>query len=438
MLALPPVQRKSRILWGKYRWPRSVMGNCVFVWGPQMGKYAWLPKSGQQLLGTYSSDSNGKRVYNHRTGLVEHFLQNNMPITGAQEPARTNLLKNSQDFSAASWTRSCSVDADYAVAPDGTTTADRLYPGNGERNYAFGVLDASGTYCASAYFKITNVATQNRPLFSIYDGVNFTNDYFNFSTLTWTHSGGSLTRVANGYEALPNGWYRIWQVYTVNATPGSGSFSFVVDSSMSENIIWGAQLEAGAYPTSYIPTTSAAVARSADAFRFTNAALINPLRDKCSVLYVGALPGANSVSGSYFGYGSLNNSANTYKDSLELRADDTAGGTLHAVEYDASGGSSFQAVGAKVLAAGEVFAHLVTREVAGPSLAAYCNGSLVGSIASGTPATTFDRIEIGGHWSGGVRSGANLYLVALFDRTLTAAEAKEITNNPRRYAYTPY
>jgi hypothetical protein len=75
-----------------------------------------------------------------------------------------------------------------------------------------------------------------------------------------------------------NGWYRVIATATATATatgavnirPGNGALSYI-GTGTGTILVWGAQLEAGAFPTSYIPTTTATVTRSADVASITGA-----------------------------------------------------------------------------------------------------------------------------------------------------------------------
>jgi hypothetical protein len=97
---------------------------------------------------------------------------------------------------------------------------------------------------------------------------------------------GGFSVVSSSIETFPNGWYRISVV--VNGVPAS-CFATLYPSNAAwdgisdirqtlvasgTNLIYicGAQVESGAFPTSYIPTTTASAARSADLCTITSSA----------------------------------------------------------------------------------------------------------------------------------------------------------------------
>ncbi|MBE0454305.1 MAG: hypothetical protein IBX58_11550 [Roseovarius sp.] len=187
------------------------------------------------------------------------------------EPQRTNSLLNSSNFPA--WTvQAASVNADAAVAPDGTLAADRLVentataehrvlqnvPVTTGQRFSFSVYARSATRGIS--IMSWNSAWSARVFVDLQTG-----------EITGTTNGaGALA--AYGVEHAGNGWHRIW-VSAVAQSDGNatnvirltdnGEFIYAGDG-VSHAEIWGAQFEIGPTPSSYIPTTDAQVTRAAD------------------------------------------------------------------------------------------------------------------------------------------------------------------------------
>ena len=196
------------------------------------------------------------------------------------EESRTNLLLRSAEFDNASWVKTnSSVTANATAAPDGTTSGDKLLDNttNGQHWLRQDTtVVANTTHTVSLFIK---AAERNQVRFGLLNASTLANGaYAAFNVSTGTISGqttaGSATNVAYSITAVGNGWYRCTVTATVdNSSTSITPFIGVLDASGNASyagtgtdgiFLWGAQLEAGAFPTSYIPTTTTALTRSAD------------------------------------------------------------------------------------------------------------------------------------------------------------------------------
>lgn len=204
------------------------------------------------------------------------------------EEQRVNLLLRSEDFLTTWIEDNSSVDVNVGNAPSGAMAADKLIADNGVDlttigngvvrqtvNYAAGATLTFSVFAKEAEFdriemffsEGTGTGNRAQVTYSLVDG----------SIVTAAAVVGTFTSPSSTSTSFGNGWYR----FTLTFTTGSGASGrarlAVRDSGTTTGngtsgiLIWGAQVEAGSFATSYIPTVASTVTRTADSAAITGA-----------------------------------------------------------------------------------------------------------------------------------------------------------------------
>ena len=250
--------------------------------GYKEGKlYSVIPSDGSGDM-SVTRATTATRV--NSAGLVES-VANNIPRLDYSngtcpsllvEPQRTNSSLYSEDLTNAYWNKfNTSISANTTTAPSGIATADKVIENTANSfHYVESVnsLTFGNTYAISCFLK---KAEREYGYIGVYTfeskqiRVNLNDGTITSTTGTW---------LSTSVEDYGNGWYRVIGTFSAYATtyfftgPAlDGSTPTYTGNGTSGIYIWGAQLEAGSYATSYIPTTSASVTRNADELIKTSA-----------------------------------------------------------------------------------------------------------------------------------------------------------------------
>ena len=210
------------------------------------------------------------------------------PVTGESlglliEEQRTNLLRYSEQFDNAAWTKAnTTITANAEIAPDGLLTADKLVENTANSTHT--VENSATLVSGTTYTSSVSIKAGGRPTIQmVLLGTAFTESrtWFDLSTGVSTTTIGTI--VSASIVSQGNGWYRVSVTQTATASGAgtislrlwNGSTALYTGDGTSGIYIWGAQLEVGAFPTSYIKTEGSQVTRAADSAVMTGSNFSN-------------------------------------------------------------------------------------------------------------------------------------------------------------------
>ena len=190
------------------------------------------------------------------------------------EPQRTNLFETSEYFGASSWNKTnITLTTNDSESVEGVDNATLMYPNatSSGATYLYNITSGSASkYTISAFVKADgkDVCWLYIDSSSVHGLV-----YFDLSDESIQAVAGSNGTPTGTITNIGNNWYRVTCTIPLSAAISGGSGigvsdakgSFAVTKSGEDGIlVYGLQLEAGSYPTSYIPTYGSSVTRSVD------------------------------------------------------------------------------------------------------------------------------------------------------------------------------
>jgi hypothetical protein len=324
------------------------------------------------------------------------------------EKQSTNLVNYSEDFTNGYWISSASITANTVNSPDGTQNADTVVFASNNQLYN-GTVRTSGNYSLSVFVKKGNnryFSIQLETAVFAYQAI------YDLDTTTVTNTTANTTASITDFGG---GWFRVTVMNTTAAIITFTTFQAALSGTIITNgagtyYLWGAQLEASSYKTSYIPTVASSVTRLADVASKTGiSSLIGQTEGVLFADFNFEQKGDTSGNVVILLRGS-SSEAYIYLTSSNVQADFISGGIQCSIL------GSIGAVGRKKIA----FAYKQN------DFALYMNGVQIGTDSSGTVGS-LTALTIGSYDSPGYVLNSGINQAALFKTRLTNAELASLT-----------
>jgi len=393
----------------------------IYVWGAQVNIGDLQPYYPTQAAAYY-----GPRFdYNPSTLAAQGLLI---------EEQRTNLLTYSEAFNTTpDWAAvNITVTPDAIVSPAGTLTGDKLVETNATSTHQLrqsSTVADNTTVTASAFLKagerstaLLGIATKGGSFrVRLFDLANGTNSQP-------TDVGYVTVPAGYGMKDVGNGWYYCWVSDSVatGATTTEYFRTFIYNGAPSYTgdntkglYIWGAQLEVGAFPTSYIPTTVAQATRQADV---ASVDTLSPWYNAVEGTLFAEGTVVDYISGTtarVFGYFANTPSPTTDIFSVEARSSTSTRARILTGGVTVNASDTVNVLGVNAKLAGAY----------GSDGATICvNGGSPVTLASSLP--TVNVLALGQNTAGTNGSFANGYLrrITYYPRRLSNAELQAITS----------
>jgi hypothetical protein len=378
--------------------------------------YSILPNNAD---GDFTYERNGSATRVRKDGLIEELTVNDTPRLDwlnsdcpslLLEPQRTNLQAYSENFSGAAWTPAFStITANSSISPNGELTAYKLETTSSVA-YLNGFLQITSNteYTYSIYVK---AGTTSICRIELTDRINSSDYYYGLVTFDMSTETLSTNLATASFDKLDGGWYRLKMTATSpNPIQGSTNAKIFLPE-VGSIFIWGAQMEAGGYATSYI--------KNVDDING-----VTRLKDEC--FNGGDADLFDITEGTFFVDSYVYNSGNF---TIITLCDGSASNRLALI---------FQNYGTqvRVLSSGGVDSYLNLNFDQRNKIAVtfkeneykfFINGDLVGSDTSATVPSGMDRLNFSNNTNVLNHFEGKVYDTRVYDRVLTEAEAITLT-----------
>ena len=332
------------------------------------------------------------------------------------EPARTNYIPYSEDFSNAAWTKFGGgtgavpiVTLNQGISPDGTNNATRI---------EFSIAAGTTTSDQSIVLDSVTVPSADTTQKSIYLKSNTSNSYELIIYESTNASGTNVKKITVTTE-----WKRFVVYGAVSSTTSGLAFGLrnINVSGVSQSadvLVYGAQLESGSFPTSYIPTSgeSGGVTRSAETA--TGAGDASTFNDSEGVL-MAEISAENETSSFARRISILNTTSNRI-----LIGAESASSTIRTV-ITVGGSSKFDVSSSQLVTTNNKIA--VKYSSNGSEM--YINGFTVGisAIDSSFPSSTLNDLQFGSG-NGNSPFYGNTKQLQYFDSALADTQLEQLTS----------